>query len=137
MCADEEKLPDPEAVEAAIRGDMTRVFPAALLGRLQIVPYYPLGKKALFGIIQAKLGKVQKRVADNYKAVLSAADAVKEEIIRRCDNAASGARLIDAVISNTLLPEISAEFLRNTREGKAFKTVLIDVKDNEFTYSFE
>jgi type VI secretion system protein VasG len=136
MCADEEHLPEPEAVEAAIRGDMMRVFPAALLGRLQIVPYYPLGKKALFGIIEAKLGKVQKRVTENYKAVLTAADTVKEEIIRRCDNAASGARLIDAVINNTLLPEISAEFLRNTMEGRSFTAARIDVKDNEFTYSF-
>ncbi|MDR1470278.1 MAG: type VI secretion system ATPase TssH [Spirochaetaceae bacterium] len=137
MCADEENLPQPEVVEAAIRGDMMRVFPAALLGRIQIVPYYPLGKKALFGIIEAKLGKVQKRVAENYKAALTVTDAVKEEIIRRCDNAASGARLIDAVINNTLLPEISAEFLRNTMEGKSFKTAIIDAKENEFIYSFE
>jgi type VI secretion system protein VasG len=137
MCADEENLPAPEVVEAAIRSDMMRVFPAALLGRLQIVPYYPLGKKALFGIIEAKLGKVQKRVTENYKATLAVTDAVKEEIIRRCDNAASGARLIDAVINNTLLPEISAEFLRNTMEGKNFKTAVIDAHENEFTYSFE
>jgi type VI secretion system protein VasG len=137
MCAGEENLPDPEVVEAAIRGDMARVFPAALLGRLQIVPYYPLGKKALFGIIEAKLGKISKRVTENYHAALTVTDAVKEEIIRRCDNAASGARLIDAVISNTLLPEISAEFLRNTMEGRSFKTAVIDAKENEFTYSFE
>jgi type VI secretion system protein VasG len=137
MCADEGNLPDPEVVEAAIRGDMMRVFPAALLGRLQIVPYYPLGEEALFGIIDAKLGKVQKRVTENYRASLTVTGAVKEEIIRRCDNAASGARLIDAVINNTLLPEISAEFLRNTMEGRSFKTAVIDAKENEFTYSFE
>jgi type VI secretion system protein VasG len=137
ICADGENLPDPEIAEAAIRPDMMRVFPAALLGRLQIVPYYPLGKKALFGIIEAKLGKVQKRVAENYRASLAVTDAVKEEIIRRCDNAASGARLIDAVIGNTLLPEISTEFLRNAMEGRSFKTAVIDAKKNEFTYSFE
>ncbi|MDR2433994.1 MAG: type VI secretion system ATPase TssH, partial [Treponema sp.] len=137
MCADEENLPDPTVVEAAIRGDMARVFPAALLGRLQVVPYYPLSKKALFGIIEAKLGKISKRVAENYRAELTVTDAVKEEIIRRCDNAASGARLIDSVVSNTLLPEISAEFLRNTMEGRSFKTAVIDAKENEFTYSFE
>ncbi|MDR3160110.1 MAG: type VI secretion system ATPase TssH [Spirochaetaceae bacterium] len=137
ICADEENLPSPEVVEAAIRADMMRVFPAALLGRLQVVPYYPLSRAALFGIIAAKLGKVQKRVEEHYHADLKATDAVKEEIIRRCDNAASGARLIDAVISNTLLPEISAEFLRNTMEGRSFKTALIDARDNEFTYSFE
>jgi type VI secretion system protein VasG len=137
ICADEENLPNVEVVEAAIRSDMMRVFPAALLGRLQVAPYYPLSKKALFGIIAAKLGKVQKRVAENYHAELRVTDAVKEEIIRRCDNAASGARLIDAVISNTLLPEISAEFLRNTMEGRNFKAAIIDAAENEFSYSFE
>jgi type VI secretion system protein VasG len=76
-------------------------------------------------------------VAENYAAELVIADAVKDEIIRRCDNAASGARLIDAVISNSLLPEISAEFLRSTLEGKKFKKVFADAKDEQFTYSFE
>ncbi|MDR2841670.1 MAG: type VI secretion system ATPase TssH [Spirochaetaceae bacterium] len=137
MCANEENLPQPELIEEAIRPDMMRVFPAALLGRIQVVPYYPLGKKALYGIIDAKLEKIVRRVKENYHAVLSTTGAVKDEIIRRCDNAASGARLIDAVISNTLLPEISAEFLRNTMDGKNFKTAVIDAQNNEFTYSFE
>ncbi|MDR1430213.1 MAG: hypothetical protein LBI85_07960, partial [Spirochaetaceae bacterium] len=61
----------------------------------------------------------------------------KDEIIRRCDNAASGARLIDSIINNSILPEISAEFLRNTMEGHILKRALIDVKDEQFTYSFE
>jgi type VI secretion system protein VasG len=107
------------------------------LGRIQIVPYYPLTKKALYNIIAAKLGKIQKRVAENYKAKLVIADGVKDEIIRRCDNAASGARLIDAVINNSLLPEISAAFLRNTMEGNVLKEATVDVKDGDFTYSFE
>jgi type VI secretion system protein VasG len=137
LCADEDKLPDHSVLEAAIRPEMMRVFPAALLGRLQIVPYYPLGKKALYSIIDLKLGKIKKRVTDNYKAELTATDAVKDEIIRRCDNAASGARLIDAVINNSILPEISAEFLRNIMEGNTLKRAIIDVKDEQFTYSFE
>ena len=137
LCADEDKLPDTALLEEAIREDMARVFPAALLGRLQIVPYYPLGKKALYLIIDLKLGKIKKRVAENYAAELVIADSVKDEIIRRCDNAASGARLIDAVISNSLLPEVSAEFLRSTLEGKRFKKVLVDAQDGAFTYSFE
>jgi type VI secretion system protein VasG len=136
MCADEDALPDKEAVEAALRPAMLRVFPAALLGRLQIIPYYPLGKKALYGIIDAKLGKIQKRVMENYHAELTITDAVKDEIIRRCDNAASGARLIDAVVNNNLLPEISAEFLKRTMEGSILKNALIDAKDCNFIYTF-
>ncbi|MDR2521627.1 MAG: type VI secretion system ATPase TssH [Spirochaetaceae bacterium] len=136
LCADEER-PPAAALEEAIRADMARVFPAALLGRIQIVPYYPLGKKALDAIIDQKLSRVQKRVAENYAAELAVAPAVKDEIIRRCDNAASGARLIDAVISNSLLPELSAAFLRATLAGKRFKKVLADAKDEQFTYTFE
>jgi type VI secretion system protein VasG len=137
LCADDENLPDTAALESAIRDDMARVFPAALLGRIQIVPYYPLGKTALYSIIDLKLGKIKKRVAENYAAELCIADAVKDEIIRRCDNAASGARLIDAVIGNSLLPEVSAEFLRGVMDGKRFKKVLVDARDENFTYSFE
>ena len=137
LCAEEDNLPGTTALEEAIREDMARVFPAALLGRLQIVPYYPLGKEALYSIIDLKLAKIKKRVAENYNTELVIADAVKDEIIRRCDNAASGARLIDAVISNSLLPEISAEFLRGTMEGRRFKKVLVDATDQNFTYSFE
>ncbi|MDR3337964.1 MAG: type VI secretion system ATPase TssH [Treponema sp.] len=137
MCADEEHLPGAEELEAAVRPAMMKVFPAALLGRIQIVPYYPLGKKALYNIIDLKLGKIKKRVAENYRAELEVTTAVKDEIIRRCDNAASGARLIDTVINNTILPEISAEFLRNTMEGKSLKKAVIDASKEQFNYSFE
>jgi type VI secretion system protein VasG len=137
LCVDEDKLPDTSILEAAVRSEMMRVFPAALLGRLQIVPYYPLGKRALYGIIDLKLGKIKKRVTENYRAELAVTDAVKDEIIRRCDNAASGARLIDAVINNSILPEISAEFLRNIMEGHTLRRALIDAQDEQFTYSFE
>ncbi len=137
LCADENNLPDTTILEEAIRGEMARVFPAALLGRLQIVPYYPLGKEALYRIIDLKLGKIKKRIMENYDAGLVIADAVRDEIIRRCNNAASGARLIDAVINNSLLPEVSTEFLRSTLEAKQFSKVFIDVADQAFTYSFE
>jgi type VI secretion system protein VasG len=137
LASDENKRPSPEELEEAIRPAMRKVFPAALLGRIQIVPYYPLGQKALYAIIDAKLSKIVKRVRETYKAALTYTDAVKDEIIRRCDNAASGARLIDAIVSNTLLPEISAEFLRYTMDGKELKAAAIDVKENDFVYDFD
>ncbi|MDR2659219.1 MAG: type VI secretion system ATPase TssH [Spirochaetaceae bacterium] len=137
LCADENNLPDPAILEEAIRPAMMRVFPAALLGRLQIVPYYPLGKKVLYSIIDLKLSRIVKRVAEVYKAKLEVTDAVRDEIIRRCDNAASGARLIDAVINNSILPEISAKFLYNIMKKRILMKVLIDVKEKKFTYAFE
>jgi type VI secretion system protein VasG len=136
LCEDEDNLPDTETLEEAARPYMMKVFPAALLGRIQIVPYYPLGKKALYRIIDLKLNKIKKRVRENYHAELETTGVVKDEIIRRCDNAASGARLIDAVINNSLLPEISVEFLRNTMEGHVLARAQIDAKDEQFIYSF-
>jgi type VI secretion system protein VasG len=117
--------------------DIKRTFPAAFLGRIQIVAYKPLGDEALYRIIDAKLGKIKKRVAENYNnAELITSCAVKDEIIRRCDNAASGARLIDAIVNNSILPELSASFLKNTMDGKEFKKVTVDVKENDFVYEF-
>jgi type VI secretion system protein VasG len=143
-CADkdgylvEENFPPACDLEAAIRPAMASVFPAALLGRIQIVAYYPLGEKALYNIIEAKLQKIKHRVAENYNgAELVVADAVTDEIIRRCDNAASGARLIDAIVNNSILPELSAEFLRTLMAEKTFAKAMVDVKDEEFVYAFE
>ena len=137
LCKDENNLPGPETLEEAIRPAMMRAFPAALLGRLQIVPYYPLGKTALYSIIDLKFGKIRKRIAETYNAEMEISDAVKDEVIRRCDNAASGARLVDAVINNSILPEISAKFLYNIMKKRILTKVSIDVKEEKFVYAFE
>ena len=84
-----------------------------------------------------KLNKIRKRVAENYKAGFEYNDAVRDEILRRCNNLESGARLIDAVVNNELLPEISAEFLRKTMDGRVLKKISFDAKDGKFIYNFE
>lgn len=137
LCQDEDNLPTPEVLEQAVRPAMLKVFPAALLGRISIVPYYPLGRKALNKIIDLKLNKIVKRVRESYDATLTYTDNVRDEIIHRCNNMESGARLIDAVINNELLPEISGEFLRNIMDGHKLKAAVIDAKDGKFTYAFE
>ncbi len=137
LCQDEDHLPDVKVLEQAVRPAMLKKFPAALLGRISIVPYYPLGHKALNRIIDLKLGKIQKRVMENYNATFAYTDAVRAEIIKRCGNIESGARLIDAVVNNELLPEISSEFLRNIMNGRRLRHVEIDVEENRFIYRFE
>lgn len=137
LCQDEEHLPDAGVLEQAVRPAMLRKFPAALLGRISIVPYYPLGRKALNCIIDLKLRKIRKRVAENYNAELTYTDAVRGEIVRRCNNVESGARLIDAVVNNELLPEISSGFLRNLMDGHTLKRAEIDAADGKFVYRFE
>ncbi|MBQ3033757.1 MAG: hypothetical protein IJD28_05215, partial [Deferribacterales bacterium] len=136
-CTDEDRLPDASILEKAVRPAMLQTFPAALLGRLSIIPYYPLGKKALNRIIDLKLNKIVKRVKENYGAEIIFDQLVREEIISRCDNVASGARLVDAIINNDLLPDISSQFLVNVMDGKTMKKVSVSASDGKFTYSFE
>ena len=136
LCADENSLPSPETLAEAIRPDLMRVFPAALLGRISVVPYYPLGSKVINRIIDLKLRKVEKRVRTKYRADFACTQGLRDEIIRRCDNIASGARLIDAIISNDLLPDISARFLEYTMEGKELAAVTCDASDGKFVFEF-
>jgi type VI secretion system protein VasG len=136
-CRDENNLPDPMELEKAIRPALIHSFPAALLGRIQVVPYYPLGQKALYSIIEAKLIKIRKRLDENYHASFKYDDSVKDEIIRRCDNASSGARLIDAVINNTLLPEISTKLLENMLDKKTVKAVMVKAEGGAFIWDLD
>ena len=116
---------------------MLRVFPAALLGRISIIPYYPLGRKSLNSIIDLKLNKIVQRVKENYNAELVILPEVRDEIISRCNNIQSGARLIDAIINNDLLPEVSAEFLKVTMDGGILKTATVGAAEGKFTFNFE
>ena len=136
LCSDEENYPTAELLEKAVRPALMDVFPAALLGRLSVIPYYPLSKKALHNIIDLKLNKVAKRIKNNYNAEMVYDQSLRDEIVSRCDNVASGARLIDAVISNDLLPDISAEFLKMTMNGKTMDKIEVSVKDGNFKYNY-
>lgn len=136
LCQDEEHLPSAEELEIAVRPAMLKVFPAALLGRLSIIPYYPLGRKALERIITLKLNKIVQRVKEHYDATLTFTAAVQNEIIARCNNVNSGARLIDAIVNNDLLPIISSRFLELALEGQSFSAVEADYHDGQFTCRF-
>ena len=136
LCSDEENYPTAELLEKAVRPALMDVFLAALLGRLSVIPYYPLSKKALHNIIDLKLNKVAKRIKNNYNAEMVYDQSLRDEIVSRCDNVASGARLIDAVISNDLLPDISAEFLKMTMNGKTMDKIEVSVKDGNFKYNY-
>lgn len=136
LCPDEGALPSPETLAEAIRPELMRAFPAALLGRITVVPYYPLGTKAINRIIDLKLNKVVKRVREKYRAEFICQQGLRDEIIRRCDNVASGARLIDAVINNDLLPDVSAKFLEFAMAGKELAKITADASDGKFVFEF-
>ena len=137
LCADPELMPAPEGIAKALREPLLKVFPAALLGRMVTIPYYPLSPDMIGAITRLQLGRIEKRVAATYSVPFSYSDAVVETIVSRCQELESGGRMIDAIVTNTMLPEISAEFLRRMMEGGAISAVSVDAKDGEFTYGFE
>jgi type VI secretion system protein VasG len=130
-------MPDPEGVCKALRKPLLEVFPAALLGRLVVVPYYPISDETLRLIIRLQLKRIGRRTQENHKIPFTYDDKVIELIASRCTEVESGARMVDAILTNTLLPEISQELLTRLMEGKTAKRVHVGVKDSEFTYSFD
>jgi type VI secretion system protein VasG len=136
MCKDPDLAPDVDSLAKALRGPLLKVFPPALLGRLVVVPYYPLSDVMLRSIIKLQLNRVVKRVADNQDITLTYSDEVVNLIASRCTELESGGRMVDAIITQTLLPEISRALLERMIEGTPVKSIGVDTKDANFSYSF-
>ena len=136
MCKDPELMPDPTGIAKALREPLLKVFPAALLGRLVVIPYYPLSDDMLTNIIRLQLGRIHKRIAEQHKIPFSYDDAVVRLIASRCNELESGARVVDAILTNTMLPKISEEFLTRLMQGKPVRRVEVSVVDGEFGYGF-
>ena len=137
MTRDPELMPQPEDIAKALREPLLKVFPAALLGRIQTVPYFPLSDEMLGNIIRLQLGRIKKRIAENHKAVFSYSEEVVATIASRCTEIESGGRMIDAILTNTILPKLSEEYLRRTMDGKPLKTITIGVANADFEYTFD
>ncbi len=129
--------PDPAQIAEALRKPLLEVFPAALLGRVVVIPYYPLSDEMLGNIVRLQLDRVKKRVTERYQIPFSYDDAVVQLISSRCTELESGGRMIDAVLTNTLLPQLSRELLLRTLDGKPPSRVAVSVSGSEFSYSFE
>jgi type VI secretion system protein VasG len=137
MCKDPDLLPDPEGIAKALRTPLLKIFPAALLGRLVVVPYYPLSDAMLKSIIRLQLGRIEKRVRANHNVNFTYDDNVVNLIASRCTELESGGRMVDAILTQTMLPEISKEFLNRLMDGKPVASVTVTAKDNNFQYSFD
>jgi type VI secretion system protein VasG len=136
LCKDPDLMPDPEGMAKAIREPLLKIFPPALLGRLVTIPYYPLSDEMLGKIVALQLNRIKTRVEARYKINFSYDDDVVKLVVGRCTESESGGRMIDAILTNTMLPEISREFLTRTMEGKPIERVAIGVSDGEFSYRF-
>jgi type VI secretion system protein VasG len=136
LCSDPELMPDPEGIAKALREPLLKIFPAALLGRLVTIPYYPLSPKMIGDITRLQLGRIKKRVEAAHGVPFTYSDAVVDLIVGRCQELESGGRMIDAILTNSMLPAISGEFLRRLMEGTPIAGVHVDVREGEFDYAF-
>jgi type VI secretion system protein VasG len=137
LCKDPDLMPDAEGIAKALREPLLKIFPAALLGRLVTIPYYPLSDEMLKLIIKLQLRRIEKRIMENHGIPFTYEDDVVALISERCTELESGARVVDAILTNTVLPEVSQEFLSRMMSGEPISAVRISVKDSEFSYQFE
>ncbi len=137
MCKDPELLPDPEGIAKALREPLLKVFPAALLGRLVVIPYYPLSDTIIGSIAKLQLGRIRKRVLEHHGIPFSYDDDVVKLIVGRCTELESGGRAIDAILTNTVLPTLSREFLTRMMQGEPTRRVHLAVANGEFSYAFD
>jgi type VI secretion system protein VasG len=137
LCKDPELMPDPEGMAKALREPLLKIFPPALLGRLVAIPYYPLSDDMLGKIVKLQLNRIKKRVEARYKIPFEYSDEVVKLVVSRCTESESGGRMIDAILTNTMLPDISREFLTRMMEGTPIERVQVGVADTAFSYQFD
>jgi type VI secretion system protein VasG len=137
LCKDPELAPDSEGLAKALREPLLKTFPAALLGRLVVIPYYPLSDEMLANIVRLQLGRIGKRVAENHKIPFEYDDQAVKLIVSRCTELESGGRMIDAILTNTVLPRVSVEYLQRLAAGQTLGAVRLSAENNDFTYRFD
>ena len=130
-------MPDPEGITKALREPLLQVFPAALLGRIVTIPYYPLTDEVIGIIAKLQLRRIAKRIEQNHSAPFTYDDDVIKLITSRCTELESGGRMIDAILTNTVLPVISSEFLTHMMEDKPINRVHVSVAEGDFAYDYD
>ncbi len=137
LCADPELMPEPEGIAKALHEPLLKEFPPALLGRLVVIPFYPLTDDVLKLIAKLQIGRIQKRIESNHGIELGYDDEVLNLIVSRCTEFDSGGRMIDSILTNTVLPTLSNELLRRSIEAEQIGNISLGVEEESFTYNFE
>jgi type VI secretion system protein VasG len=131
-------MPTPEQLEQAIRPHLMKVFKPAFLGRLKVIPYYPIADDVLVKIIELKLGKIARRIAENHKAELTYDEALVEAVLARCTEVDSGARNVDNILNGSLLPEVAESVLAKMAEGATISKIKVSAdKKGQFKYTIK
>jgi type VI secretion system protein VasG len=135
LCADPETMPGPEALVKALKPELNKIFKPAFLGRMVVIPYYPIRDESLKQIVVLKLGRIQRRILENHKIQLSYDPCLVDAVASRCTEVESGARNVDNILTNTLLPDISRQLLGRMSEGEKISALHVGVgPDGSFVY---
>ena len=136
LVADPETAPSPEGIVKAMKSELDKIFKPAFLGRMVIIPYYPVRDENLKKIIRLKLGKIQRRIMENHKIALVCGEDLIDEVAKRCTEVESGARNVDNILTNTLLPDMSRTILGTMMAGEKVKSITVTVgEDSNFVYA--
>ncbi|SMC22846.1 type VI secretion system protein VasG [Andreprevotia lacus DSM 23236] len=135
-CRNATVMPTEESLRDALRDELNQVFKPAFLGRMQVVPFYPVKDEVLKQIVRLKLNKIKKRVKINHNAAFAYDEALVEAIAARCTEVDSGARNIDNIVSGTLLPEVAGAVLARMAEGQAVERIDVTIGgDGQYAYT--
>jgi len=137
LCSDPDLPVEADTIATALRKPLLEVFPPALLGRLIVVPYYPLNQETLASIVRLQLRRIQKRIAASHGASFDYDDSVVELVIKRCNSADAGGRMIDAILTNSVLPTISRRHLEGLIVGQGLQRIVLKAEADDFAYEFE
>ena len=136
LSADPKYREDSEALAQALRPELLKVFPPALLGRMVSIPYYPLSDKMLAGIVRLQLDRIGRRIQENHAAAFHYDQAVVDHIVSMCNDPDSGGRMVDNIITNTLLPALSREFLKRSLAKEELKEAKMTIENGDFAYGW-
>jgi type VI secretion system protein VasG len=136
LTADPETTPSPEGLAKALKPELNKIFKPAFMGRLVTVPYFPLRDEAMKQIVTLKLAKIQRRIRENHKIELTYDPAVVAEVAKRCTEVESGARNVDNILTNTMLPDVSRYLLSRMAERQKPAAIHVSVAENgSFSYA--
>jgi type VI secretion system protein VasG len=137
LVADPDTMPSPEGLVKALKPELDKIFKPAFLGRMVIIPYFPVRDEALKKIVVLKLAKIQRRLSETHRIAFSYEQALVDEVAKRCTEVESGARNVDNILTNSLLPEISRTLLEQIAQGNKPQAIQVGIgEDGSFTYTY-
>ena len=137
MFSDPDLIPDSSVLATAMREPLLKVFPAAFLGRMTVVPYFPLATDVMAKIVVLKLRRIQRRINENHSAAFNWDDSAVQAIIERATDIESGGRMVDAILSTHVLAGVSREVLERTMNAEALSNIRLTAMGKELTLGFD